>query len=78
MTARAIQFDGSHRSVLAVMHFVDAGRGTTVIDIHASSDPAESHIKIPTEDGVVRINAGDWITRDDEGRLAARPAGAGS
>lgn len=73
-----LHFDGSHASVLAVMQFVDAGRDTTIINIHAAADPAETHISFPTPDGTVRINAGDWIVRTPDGQLAARRMADGS
>ncbi|MFJ9799876.1 hypothetical protein [Streptomyces sp. NPDC101145] len=65
----AIHFDGSHASVLAVMHFVDAGRTTTEIRIHADTDPAKTHIVIPTLEGDMKATAGDWIIRGVKGEL---------
>ena len=65
----AIHFDGSHASVLAVMRFVDAGRGTREIRIHADEDPAKTHITIPTLEGDMRATAGDWIIRGVKGEL---------
>jgi hypothetical protein len=65
----AIHFDGSHQSVLAVMCFVDAGRGTTELDIYADSDPAKSHITLQTLEGKMRANAGDWIVRGVRGEF---------
>ncbi|MFJ8006151.1 hypothetical protein [Streptomyces fagopyri] len=65
----AVLFDGSHSSVLAVMHLADAGRTTTEISIHADSDPAKAQITILTPDGPVRICAGYWIVRDPDGRF---------
>ncbi|MEU6057956.1 hypothetical protein [Streptomyces sp. NPDC047097] len=69
-----VRFDGTHASVLAVMHLVDAGRSTTVIDIHADTDPTRSHITIPTPDGRVRIHSGDSITRGPGGTYLVTPA----
>lgn len=65
----AVYFDGTHASVIGVMHFVDAGRGTTEIKIHTNSNPARSHITIPTLEGDMRANAGDWIIRGIKGEL---------
>ena len=69
-----LHFDGTNASVLAVMRFVDAGRTTTVIDIHADTDPAKTHITFPTPTGRVRVTAGDVITRGPDGSYSARPA----
>ncbi|MER7734132.1 hypothetical protein ABTX80_24895 [Streptomyces erythrochromogenes] len=66
----AIRFDGTHASVLNVMHFVDAGRGTTEIRIRAAEKASGSSIEIPSPDGWVCIDAGDWLMRDANGRLA--------
>ncbi|SFD13151.1 hypothetical protein [Streptomyces aidingensis] len=65
----AIHFDGSNASVLAVMHFVNAGHGTREIKIHAAEDPAKTHITIPTLEGDMRATAGDWIVRGVKGEL---------
>lgn len=66
-------FDGTNASVLAVMRFVDLGRTTTIIDIHADTDPAKTHITIPTPSGRVRVTAGDTITRGPDGEYAVTP-----
>ncbi len=65
----AVQFDGTPQSVLAVMHFVDAGRTEKELRIHADSDPAKSWIGIPTLEGTMRADAGDWIIRGVKGEL---------
>lgn len=65
----AVHFDGGHQSVLAVMEFVDVGRATTEIRIHADEDPARSHVTIPTLEGDMRASAGDWIVRGVKGEL---------
>jgi len=67
-------FDGTNASVLAVMRFVDLGRRTTTIDIHADTDPARTHITIPTPNGRVRVTAGDTVTRDSSGEFRVTPA----
>ncbi|MCX4601187.1 hypothetical protein OG402_11880 [Streptomyces anulatus] len=72
-TPETLHFDGTNASVLAVMRFVDVGHTCTVIDIHADTDPARTHITIPTPDGRVRIHAGDTITRAPGGTYLVAP-----
>ncbi|MEU3665787.1 hypothetical protein [Streptomyces virginiae] len=66
----AIHFDGSIVGVLAVMHFVDAGRGTTEIRVHVDETPGMSYIELPGPDGTVSVDADDWIIRSANGQLS--------
>lgn len=63
----AIQYHGSNLG--AVFAFIDAGRGTTTVDVYAPDDPAEGHIDIPTLEGTMRATVGDWIIRGVKGEL---------
>lgn len=65
----AIHFDGTPQSILAVMHFVDAGRATRELRIQAETDPSKSWIGIPTLEGTMRADAGDWIVRGVQGEF---------
>lgn len=65
----AVHFDGTHASVLAAMRFMDVGRTVREIHVHADPDPAKSHITIPTLEGKMRADAGDWIIRGVHGEL---------
>lgn len=65
----AIHFDGSDKAALAVMHFIDAGRGGHRVEFRVDEDPSRSYIGIPTLEGTMRANAGDWIIRGIKGEL---------
>lgn len=65
----AIHFDGTAASVIAVMHFIDAGSSVNEIRIHIDETPGMSYMELPGPEGLLNVDAGDWVIRDRRGRL---------
>ncbi|MGW1938991.1 hypothetical protein [Streptomyces goshikiensis] len=65
----AIQYRATN--IAAVLHFVSAGHGTNIVNLHAPANPDHGHIEIPAANGVWRADIGDWIVRSADGELSA-------
>jgi hypothetical protein len=56
-------------NLASVLAFIDAGCGTTIVDVYAPAEQAQGHIDIPTLEGTMRARVGDWIIRGVKGEL---------
>ncbi|TXS35311.1 hypothetical protein [Streptomyces sp. t39] len=65
----AIQWTGDN--IVAVLHFIDAGSSTNIVNINCPADRSKGWIDIPGESGTTRTAVGDWITRGSDGRLGS-------
>jgi hypothetical protein len=63
----AIQWTG--KNIVDVLNFFDAGGKTTVVNINCPADRSQGWIEIPTFEGKMRANVGDWILRGVKGEF---------
>lgn len=64
----AVFFDGSHQSIVAVLHLADRMCGDFVeVAVSAARDPARSCVEVPTARGRVRVTPTRVLVCDPEG-----------